>query len=115
MHATTQPVATNNLPGAARAAVIAVIVIAAAIAGFLTGNALQGAGSSGSVGGFSAAELVYLDQGLRIARQEASAVSMQQQLFADLGLQIARQEASAVTTQQSPATWETDHSGPAVR
>ncbi len=48
MHANTQPVATNNLPGAARAAVIAAIVIVAAAAGFLTGNALQDAGNQQS-------------------------------------------------------------------
>jgi hypothetical protein len=116
MHANTQPVASNNFPAAARAFAIAAIVILAAVAGFLTGTALQGSDSgAGSPGGFSAAESVYTDLGLRIARQEASAVVAQQELvYADLGLQIARQEASAVAA-QTPATWETDRTGPAPR
>ena len=114
MHSNTQPVATNNLPGAARAAVVAVIVILAAVAGFLTGNALQGSSNAGSPGGFSAADLVYADLGLRITREEAAAVTTQA-FYDSMALQIARQEASAIGTQQSPATWETDHSAPAVR
>lgn len=115
MHATTQPVATNSLPGTARAAVIAVIVIVAAGAGFLAGTALQGS-DQGASGGFSAAELEYVDQSLQIARQEASIVAGHQApMFEALSLQIARQVASAATTQQSPATWDTDNSGPALR
>ncbi len=118
MHANTQPVATNHLSGAGRAAAVAAIVILAAVAGFLTGNALQGSGSQGegSLGAFSAAELVYVDQGLRIARQEASAITTQQgAVYEDLGLRIARQEASSFTTQTSPSTWETDRTAPAPR
>jgi hypothetical protein len=114
MHATTQPTATNNLPGAARAAVIAAIVIVAAVAGFLTGNAMQG--SQGSLGGFSAGEIEFVDQSVQIARQEASIVAPQQaQMFEDLGLLIARQVASAVGAQTSPPTWETDHNAPVPR
>ncbi|HEY6607653.1 MAG TPA: hypothetical protein VI277_00505 [Candidatus Limnocylindria bacterium] len=116
MHANTQPIATNNFPTAARAVAIAAIVIVAAGAGFMTGTALQGSDSgAGSPGRFSAAESVYTDLGLRVARQEASAVSAHQELvYADLGLQIARQEASAFSAQTS-ATWETDRTGPAPR
>ena len=116
MHANTQPVANNHLSGAARATVIAAIVILAAVAGFLTGNALQGSGNAGSLGGFSAAESVYTDLGLRIARQEVSAFTTQQAAVYDsLALQIARQEASAISTQESAATWETDRTAPAPR
>ena len=116
MHANTQPVANNQLSGAARATVIAAIVILAAVAGFLTGNALQDSGSAGSLGGFSAAESVYTDLGLRIARQEASAVTTQQAVvYESLALQIARQEASAASTAQGAATWDTDQFGPAPR